>query len=114
MNEAKIRSEIKKANSEGLSPCPFCGGEAEADLSHDKFEYGDGGPDTIMDYGVVVYCTKCDASMGMINVPTNSREEATRNWNRRHREYGGTVQAPNNYFETDEPRDNSLWKDPEY
>lgn len=69
--------------SDTLKPCPFCGGEAELDRTMERFEYCTGGPNSVMDYGYWVYCTKCDASLGAINVPPSSPEEATRDWNRR-------------------------------
>ena len=65
-----------------LLPCPFCGGEAELDRTAERFEYCTGGPNSVMDFGYWVYCTKCDASMGA-SVPPSSPEEATREWNRR-------------------------------
>lgn len=67
-----------------LLPCPFCGGKAEVERSQERFEYSiNGGPDSVMDYGYYVYCMKCDASVGLINVPPNDRDVAIANWNRR-------------------------------
>lgn len=64
-----------------LLPCPFCGGEADTDRTMERFEYCTGGPNSVKDYGYYVYCTKCNASMGLINVPPSSPEEAAKEWN---------------------------------
>lgn len=67
-----------------LLPCPFCGAKAEVERSQERFDYSvNGGPDSVKDYGYYVYCTSCDASMGLINVPPNDSDEAIANWNRR-------------------------------
>jgi hypothetical protein len=66
-----------------LMSCPFCGGEAETDQTAERFEYCIGGPYSVMDFGYVVYCTKCDASMFDRNVPPATEEEAVAAWNRR-------------------------------
>lgn len=69
--------------SEQLLPCPFCGGEAEIDRSAARFDYGIGGPYSVMDYGYEAYCTKCDAGAHTHNVPPSTPEEAAKEWNRR-------------------------------
>ena len=66
-----------------LLPCPMCGGKAYIERSSERFEYSTGGPNSIVDYGYYVFCTDCDISLGTVNVPPSSEEEATRLWNRR-------------------------------
>lgn len=48
-----------------------------------RFEYGAGGPNSVMDYGYYVYCTQCGAGTGVVDVPPPSEEEAATEWNRR-------------------------------
>lgn len=69
--------------SETLAPCPFCGGEAELERSNERFEYGTGGPNSVMEWGYYVYCTKCSAGIAAVDVPPPSPEEAAEEWNRR-------------------------------
>ena len=66
-----------------LLPCPFCGGEAELDRSTERFEYGTGGPNSVMEWGYYVYCTQCSAGTSAVSVPPPSPEEAASEWNRR-------------------------------
>lgn len=66
-----------------LLPCPFCGGEADIERTEERFEYGTGGPNSVMEFGYYTYCTRCDASIGLINVPTSDRDMAIHEWNRR-------------------------------
>lgn len=67
-----------------LLPCPFCGGEAEVDQTTERFEYGIGGPNSVMEYGYYVYCKKCSAGTGAVDIPPPSEDEAIAEWNRRH------------------------------
>lgn len=69
--------------SDELLPCPFCGGEAELERSNERFEYGTGGPNSVMEWGYYVYCTKCGAGIAAVDVPPPSPEEAAKEWNRR-------------------------------
>lgn len=73
-------------NKYELSPCPFCGGAAEVERTAERFDYSLGGSDSVKGYGCYVYCTKCDASKGLINVPLPDRVAAINMWNRRPRE----------------------------
>lgn len=67
-----------------LLPCPFCGGPAEVDRTLSRYEYCTGGPNSIMDYGHTVYCTRCEANLGGLDVtPPNTWEEAVAAWNQR-------------------------------
>lgn len=66
-----------------LLPCPFCGGEAELERSHERFEYCTGGPNSVMEWGYYVYCTKCSAGTSAVDVPPPSPEEAAAEWNQR-------------------------------
>ena len=66
-----------------LLPCPFCGGEAETERTLERFEYGIGGPDSVMEYGYYVYCKKCSAGTSVVDVPPPSEEEAIAEWNKR-------------------------------
>lgn len=67
-----------------LKLCPFCGGKAETDRTAERFEYGIGGPNSVMEYGYHVYCTKCGAGTSAVDVPPPTEEEAIAEWNRRH------------------------------
>lgn len=44
-----------------LLPCPFCGGDAEADIAQGFRRIGDGRHAN----AVAIYCTKCTAQMSM-------------------------------------------------
>jgi Lar family restriction alleviation protein len=66
-----------------LKPCPFCGGTAELERTTERFEYGTGGPYSVMEWGYYVYCTDCDGGTNVINVPPASEEEAIAQWNMR-------------------------------
>jgi Lar family restriction alleviation protein len=69
--------------SNELLPCPFCGGKAEVDRTGERYEYGTGGPNSVMDYGYFAYCTKCSVGTGVSDVPPSSEREAAAEWNRR-------------------------------
>lgn len=77
-------TEPTPAASAPLKKCPFCGGQAEIDRSQERFEYGTGGPNSVMEFGYYVYCTKCSAGTSVVDVPPSSEEEAIAEWNRRH------------------------------
>lgn len=66
-----------------LKPCPFCGGKAELERTEQRFEYGTGGPNSVMEWGYYVYCTKCSAGIAAVDVPPPSEEEAEADWNKR-------------------------------
>lgn len=68
-----------------LLPCPFCGGEAEADYQQGYRAMQSG----CIDHGAAIYCTNCNANMIMCrgDFPELSDEERMssmyENWNRR-------------------------------
>lgn len=71
------------SDSNELLPCPFCGGKAQSERSTERFEYGTGGPYSVMEWGYYVYCEACSAGTHAVDVPPPSEEEAVAAWNRR-------------------------------
>lgn len=66
-----------------LLPCPFCGSKAEIERTEERFEYGIGGPYSVMEYGYYVYCTQCGGGTNVVDVPPSDYDAAVKEWNRR-------------------------------
>jgi hypothetical protein len=68
-----------------LLPCPFCGGDAEADHMRYYRQLSGG----VLDHGAAIYCISCDADMTMCRADTPELSDEDRmailveQWNRR-------------------------------
>lgn len=73
-----------------LKPCPFCGGEAEADSRRAYMSMGGN-----IDHGAAVYCRGCNADMMICRGDTADLSDEDRmtlmveNWNRRAEAHDG-------------------------
>lgn len=69
--------------SDELKPCPFCGGAAELVRSEQRFEYGTGGPYSVMEWGYYVFCAECGAGTDAVDIPPPDEDAAIDAWNNR-------------------------------